>query len=405
MDKVRYARILTAVAAAAATATSALQGFSAHSLLISGATVVCTLVLMVLIIVLSNVPQRAALHKPAMALVWTAVITSMVVTAIVVVSACLLIADRFRKTDDPIPQEIKKSITEDDIPSSNREALPLKKSSQLTEPSLMGAAFAAETPGATHLKAAELRDELRKRGSITLDGNQLTLDPKRTDAVVINAYTFRMRNGASIVTNGRELEIRAVNLVIDQGSITSHHAPAPSGVTGTNGSNGVSGGRVLVAALDTYDGLLSVHLVGQAGGTGGPGTLGVSGPAGARGADAVTGLIDCRSGGQDGGAGGKGGPGGSGGRGGDGGSGGTLEFDWQLTDPHTRIQFVADGGKGGKGGDGGLGGPGGAGGQGGGGNGLCSGGRAGPSGPPGEKGKSGDDGNDGVPGKKTVVKQ
>jgi hypothetical protein len=209
-----------------------------------------------------------------------------------------------------------------------------------------------------------LTEELRNRGSLTLDSSTLTLGAIGAHvSILISCHTLRLQNGARIVTNGNALMLQTAKLVFSGNSGIISYLPenkrATNGTTGGAGFPGEHGGRVLLSALLGLEGHLSIDLPGQDGGNGGQGLPGDGGAPGSRGTDAVKGFLDCRSGGQDGGQGGTGGPGKPGANGGRGGDGGELLLSGNLLSTRTTISFNAPGGLGGDGGQGGLGGPGG----------------------------------------------
>src|SRR5687768_16405182 len=82
---VRFAKAAGVIASVAATAAAALQGFTPASLLLAGGTVIGAVVLMVLIAVFNRVPDdETSLALPAKILIWTATITAVVVTVMIV---------------------------------------------------------------------------------------------------------------------------------------------------------------------------------------------------------------------------------------------------------------------------------------------------------------------------------
>jgi len=246
-----------------------------------------------------------------------------------------------------------------------------------------------------------LTQELRDRGSLTLDSSILTLGQVGAHvSILIACHTLRLQNGARIVTNGNALILQTAKLVFSGNSgivsFAGDGKKATNGGPGGPGFPGEHGGRIVLSALLGMEGAVKIFLPGQDGGNGGQGLPGDPGSVGNRGADAVKGFLDCRSGGQDGGQGGQGGPGKTGGDGGRGGDGGELLVSGNLlSNTRSAISFEAPGGLGGDGGQGGLGGAGGPGGQGGSGDGPCSGGHPGPQGLPGRPGDGGHAGQNG----------
>jgi hypothetical protein len=395
--QLKYARALAIIASLAAAAASYLQNFSPESLLLAGATVVGALLLMLLIVLFAEAARSGSpvLRIPAIVMTWLAVIAATITTAMILVSAGLLIAERFKDPiDEPEPNVISKpDSTLDDIPTANKSA-PAKKSSWRGSGTIR--LVRLDQPA----DADQIRAQYFRLGSVTLLKTTMTIpaDPNPQGPLVLSFYTFRMQQ-AKILTNGRDIEIRAVKFVVDNGEILANTGPATGLVQGTlNGVAGRDGGHVLLAALDEYRGKLTVTLSGQAGAPGGKGVTGAAGDPGGRGADAVQGVFDCRSGGQDGGAGGKGKTGGTGGNGGNGGNGGSLDTEWVATEMIASITFTKAGGPGGLAGPGGDGGPGGTGGAGGSGAGLCRGGHGGSQGPGGDGGAPGVAGASGAPG-------
>lgn len=256
--------------------------------------------------------------------------------------------------------------------------------------------------GSSDLRGKALFDDLRRRGSLRLNGTVLTTGALGENGLAtLRMDTLTLDNGARIVTNGNRLRIVARQIVVSSGQISSFDGSArvaQGGSVGSAGADGLNGGEVVIEGASAIDGLLPVYLPGQNGGSGGPGEPGRTGAQGQRGDDAVPGLFDCRRGGGDGGAGGAGGKGGNGGAGGNGGSGGGLRLVGLDPSIQSLVRFEAPGGAPGPGGEGGVGGRGGPGGPGGGGAGLCSGGHAGPSGPDGPRGDQGQTGQQGAPG-------
>ena len=403
---VRFAKAAGVIASVAATAASALQGFTPQSLLLAGGTIIGAIVLMVLIAIFSRVPDdEPGLKLPARILIWTAVATAVVVTVMIVTYAGALMKQSLATTDAgvaPPAQEIRDPTT-GDIPDRNRTPLPNSPSpsSRRAEPDLRKL-FAVSTT--VHAEAADdaIRRELRNRGSLGFRGKPLVLEGGRPEVYHLVADVLTLSKGSGIVTNGRRVEIRVNKLVAQEGSILSFAGSQPSVPTtpGSAGTSGRPGGYVVLASLDGVEGSLVVNLSGEPGGDGAAGAQGAQGTPGSRGANAVDGFGSCRSGGQDGGGGGRGERGLPGGDGGNGGAGGTLELGWSLSPQTPRVLFDSFGGLGGKGGAGGPGGPGGYGGQGGSGSTFCGGGHGGPMGPGGDTGPNGKDGSRGADGRK-----
>jgi hypothetical protein len=238
-------------------------------------------------------------------------------------------------------------------------------------------------------------EALGHRPPLVIDGAVVSAGgPGQSRTIAVPSLT--LRNG-SIVTNGADIVIEVIDLIVENGSIQSFETPASP----RPGKAGRSGGTVRIRVHGSIVGTLRTDLSGEAGTPGKNGTQGSPGPAGAKGDNAASGLVDCSRGAGRGRAGGPGGPGGDGEPGLPGGAGGTLIVvaeDVDLFRP--RITFDAPGGSGGSGGEAGQGGPGGPGGPGGSPVGLCSGGGptgdSGPQGPPGQHGSTGPDGADGV---------
>jgi hypothetical protein len=214
--------------------------------------------------------------------------------------------------------------------------------------------------------------------------------PGETRTISTQALTLR---SSTIITNGADLTIEVIDLILDNASIRSFEKPD----TATEGQKGRDGGVVQIRVHGDIVGDLQVNLSGEAGDNGKNGETGNRGSTGAKGDNAASGLFDCKRGA------GRGGKGGTGGRGGDGmpglagGNGGTLIVIAAKSDSvRPQLQFTSLGGKGGKGGRGGVGGEGGDGGPGGSPVGLCSG--SGPRGAAGERGPSGEPGPNGADG-------
>lgn len=255
-----------------------------------------------------------------------------------------------------------------------------------------------------NLSVQAMSEELRHRGSLTLDNSTLTIGAVNAHVTfVLACYILRLQNGARIITNGNLLVLSPWRLVLSgNGGISSFvgdSKQAPAGSLGQPGLPGADGGRVELKPLFDFQGILQVYLPGQDGGRGGPGSIGQQGAPGVRGDDASSGAFGCSHGGGNGSQGSPGGMGGPGAPGGKGGNGGVLVLAGKLTSQKAAIEFAAPGGMGGDGGPGGLGGPGGPPGQGGSGSGFCSGGAPGIqgiSGPAGENGTKGQNGRSGV---------
>lgn len=279
------------------------------------------------------------------------------------------------------------------------------KETLITEPNIGPQQIPAKmTEPLPSITGDALTQELRNRGSLTLDATTLTLGKSGAHtSISIACYTLRLQNGARILTNGNALTLQVQKMVFTGGggivSFDGDVRKASTGALGGPGFPGEHGGRVALISLNGMEGPLRIALPGQDGGDGGPGLQGDPGIGGDRGADSVQGFLECKSGGQDGKPGGQGGRGRTGGDGGRGGDGGELQLSGNLISAKSSILFEAPGGAGGNGGPGGSGGPGGPGGQGGSGGGQCSGGRAGspgPAGPLGDPGHPGTNGRAGV---------
>jgi len=255
-----------------------------------------------------------------------------------------------------------------------------------------------------NLPGEALKEELRRRGSLTLDNSTLTIGTVNAHATILIAcYILRLQNGAKIVTNGNVLILQPYRLVVSgSGGIVSFpsdnkQAPISSAIGGI-GFSGANGGRVEIRPLSDFLGTMRVNLDGQNGGRGGAGSRGLPGAQGAKGEDASWGLFGCNHGGGGGLPGFPGQPGSPGGEGGKGGDGGVLVLAGNVISQKGTIEFSAAGGDGGDGGPGGLGGPGGEGGLGGNGGGPCGGGPRGANGNPGPQGTTGTKGQVGLPG-------
>ncbi len=246
----------------------------------------------------------------------------------------------------------------------------------------------------------ELRNELYRRRSLTLDGATLRLDRSGRQEHTLAGYSLELKNGARIITGGGNLALTFVRVIAEKGAIRSFSddllVPPPAQEQ-NSGTPGKDGGRVLLASLERPTGQLIVDLRGQSGGKGGIGPRGAPGPAGRPGDNASQTLFGCSHGAGNGHPGGQGGRGLQGLPGGSGGRGGVLILSSAYSAASELIEFTAKGGTGGQGGPGGLGGPGGQGGPGGREEGpYCRGnGFPGPPGPEGERGDDGPSGTDG----------
>jgi hypothetical protein len=242
-------------------------------------------------------------------------------------------------------------------------------------------------------------EQLKHRNSLTLNGTTLTVGtPGEGRTLTIACNTLRMSNGAKIVTNGNRLVLVTLNARFGENAgIVSY---SPQTIKALADTDGASGGKVRIKALQNISGGLRVSLSGQNGGDGAAGSQGPTGPPGNRGANAVDGLGSCKSGGQDGGQGGSGGRGGPGQPGSRGGDGGELILEAVAAKNSGVIDFEAPAGRGGQGGSGGPGGAGGRGGEGGSGSAFCGGGHGGANGPPGPQGDPALAGQNGQPGKR-----
>lgn len=207
----------------------------------------------------------------------------------------------------------------------------------------------------------------------------------------LSAHTLELLSGADIVTNGVDLTIEVVNLVVDGGVLRSFN-PDSAGA-----QPGQSAGRVQIYIYGSLVGELVVQLNGTKGKDGAAGTPGGKGPRGAAGRPAASSAFDCSRGPQNGFPGGPGLPGGQGGNGGNGGAGGMLKV-FSADPVATRESMIVSvlGGAKGAPGPGGPGGPGGDGGPPGGVSGWCK--QTANSGPAGPRGQGGVAGLEGEPG-------
>jgi len=252
----------------------------------------------------------------------------------------------------------------------------------------------------TGASAEEIGALLRGQASLTLDGAVLNVTPPRAGSSrSLAVQKLELRNGASIVTNGVNLEIYAQTIQSNGGAIVSFTAQGKSvaGIPppGSSGASGLSAGTVVLFGKLQGSDVLVVSLPGQDGQSGGVGLKGPTGAQGPNGSNGSDHLFDCARGGGNGGNGARGGDGGRGGTGGSGGSGGRLILRGEIAGQRLQVDFSADGGRKGTGGVGGPGGDGGAGGRGGSGTVYCRGGSNGNSGPPGQEGEAGVSGVDG----------
>jgi hypothetical protein len=241
-----------------------------------------------------------------------------------------------------------------------------------------------------------IKEKLKNQDSLVLDGTTLTIGPVGGNRTVTLAFnTFKLINGARIVTNGNHLTLIAMNFESNNsGGIDSFYGETLKAPTGANGANG---GRVEINAIEAVTGSLRIALPGQDGGDGTPGGVGSAGGVGPRGANGVDHMFDCAHGGTDGGQGGTGGTGLTGGAGGAGGNGGDLVLRGEAVKNHeSHFPYEASPGRGGSGGPGGTGGPGGPGGEGGSGSTHCGGGHSAPVGIAGQQGPNGLNGSNGT---------
>ncbi|HVG07903.1 MAG TPA: hypothetical protein VNM67_09370 [Thermoanaerobaculia bacterium] len=251
-----------------------------------------------------------------------------------------------------------------------------------------------------------MQTQLGAKGSLTLDKSTLVIGPPGANlAVTISVHTLKLLNGAKIITNGNSLNLIAVRVVFGSGAVISYpdesRTPPPAPDT-TLGVNGLSGGRVVIAALEKPQGLIKVDLPGQNGGQGGRGAQGSAGAEGKRGDNGSDSFVDCKKGGGDGERGGTGGKGSIGAAGGNAGPGGMLVLAMALVG--SEVDFSAPPGQPGSGGPGGVGGLGGPGGGGGSGTFYCRGGNSGPSGFSGPEGDTGPNGKEAAPGQMTIAR-
>ena len=241
-----------------------------------------------------------------------------------------------------------------------------------------------------------IMDKLRPHDSLTLDGTTLTVAPVgKHRTVMLAAHDLKLINGASIVTNGNQLTLMAINMAFNNsGGIDSFAVDTSKAVAGAEASDG---GRVEIYPTESVYGSLRISLPGQGGAVGAPGGPGQTGKTGDRGSDGSDQAFGCGSGGGNGSTGGTGGQGLPGGPGGKGGNGGDLVLHGKaVKDYDSHFPFHAPPGIGGTGGVGGPGGAGGPGGQGGSGSTYCKGGTAGVQGPAGLQGTPGMNGDNGT---------
>lgn len=234
-----------------------------------------------------------------------------------------------------------------------------------------------------------------------------------------------IRLQGTIVTNGKELSIRAAKLIAEDARIIPSEQPligagGQNGGDGTNGRSGTGAGEAGARGMDganggkgeagivsgpvsivseVFEGRLNIVTSGGAGGNGGRGGNGGNGGDGAQGEASQPGVIDCASGPGWGGRGGDGGAAGKGGYGGLGGSAGTISI--QVNKSFTgSFEAVAKGGAGGQPGEAGTSGKGGAGALEGEARGLCQpAGRSGANGTAGALSGSGSQGQNGTDGR------
>src|SRR5688572_15781991 len=423
---VSWAKGAAGLAAAASLAVAYLKDASPEALLIAGGTIVGMVFLTMLVILLSGFQDdgeplparrgrdssrqgrqldhpggadRRRTHLPVIVLVWGSVAIALTVAVILVGSAVLLLRERFfpgEATPDPPSIVLPAGETP---PSGIPEQQHAPTKSQLRPEMVPRMLLDTISPPLFAASPQDaLREELRARSSLVLDGTVLKLEPptQKNDVYYISVFSLTFKNGARIVTNGRHVVIKTTRLIVEQGSIASFESVPGEAEQGKIGTLGLDGGRIEVTVLDRYDGILTIALRGQTGGKGGAGAPGEKGAKGSHGANAVSAGAFCRSGGQDGGGGGQGGDGANGAKGGSGGRGGTIRLVGVVARQSDRL--FTEGGKGGEGGTGGARGAGGDGGDAGSGDGPCGGGRRGPDGPPGRAGNTGEPGANGVVG-------
>jgi hypothetical protein len=241
---------------------------------------------------------------------------------------------------------------------------------------------------------------LKTRPALVLDGTTVRLGrPGAAVSLSIRVSRLEFRNSAQIVTYGSDLQISAVTIISENGSIKAFDAAvaaAPQVKNGVPGQTGLSGGRVVLVGSLSSGSRLTVNLDGQDGGQGGQGRTGQPGGSGSPGDNAADHLLDCAHGGGTGGRGLQGQRGEQGAAGGNGGDGGTLQLNGKIALQIEQINVSYLPGAPGAGGLGGAGGPGGPGGPGGRGSTYCGGGQPGPNG---QAGDFGEHGPPGAPGK------
>ena len=233
--------------------------------------------------------------------------------------------------------------------------------------------------------------------SIIVSGQELEEDT----VIGVDERDLEFEQGATIVTNGYQLDIIGGRVFGNNATVITFINPARSGVNGSNGasagghgsdgehgSEGRSPRPILVQADEFVDaqGTLTIAAHGQEGGTGGNGGNGSRGAPGANGggpdvSDCWFG--NCRRSGSDGAPGSQGGNSGRGGNAGTGGNGGTVII--AVRDGDENIIATVDSGQPGQPGISGNPGAGGPGGRGGNGHLCCGGGRNGPTGPTGSR--------------------
>jgi hypothetical protein len=152
------------------------------------------------------------------------------------------------------------------------------------------------------LSGDALYQELRRRGSLTLDNSTLTIGAVNAHVTVVLAcYVLRLQNGARIITNGNVLSLQPGRILLSGNSGISSFPPdnkqaPPSAALGGEGTPGASGGRVELKPFFGFEGSLQVYLAGQDGGQGG-GPQGQPGTPGGRGEDAASSAFGCSHGG------------------------------------------------------------------------------------------------------------
>ena len=259
-------------------------------------------------------------------------------------------------------------------------------------------------PGASRDQVTAL---LSVQPAIVLDGATLSITtPTQGSSRSLAVSRLELKNGARIVMHGINLEIDALSIASDSGSIVSFDAPerkiAGEAALGSNGASGLNAGTLVLDGTLNANDVLRVDLSGQGGQDAGIGTTGPAGAMGPRGDNGADHLFDCAHGGGNGGRGSPGGKGGRGGVGGAGGDGGRLILRGAIAGQRAQVDFRAARGAGGASGKPGTGGPGGPGGPGGSGTTYCRGGSAGPQGAQGDFGDPGEKGTDGKDGAVTA---